>query len=102
MGYLGQILHTYVIQYCVATGMQNSDEGLPSIILARRGILVKMLILNSWTAWYIFIKFCILIHLNNIETQVCKTAIRPMSRIFYLVKPSHGFTYLCLYNVKMY
>ena len=33
-GILDQILHTYLFQYCPATGMQNSDEGLPSIILA--------------------------------------------------------------------
>ena len=45
MGYLDQILHTYFLKtYCPATGMQNVDEGLPSIILACRGILVKMLI----------------------------------------------------------
>ena len=31
---------------------------------------------NSWTAWYILIKFCILIHFNIIITQVFKTLTR--------------------------
>ena len=34
----------YFILYCLATGMQNGDEGLPSINLAGQGLLVKMLI----------------------------------------------------------
>ena len=32
------------ILYCPATGMQNGAEGLPSIILAGRGLLVRMII----------------------------------------------------------
>ena len=44
MGYLDQILRTYLFWYCPATDVQNDDEGLPSIILAGRGLLVKMLI----------------------------------------------------------
>ena len=34
----------YLFQHCPATGMQNSNEALPSIILAGRGISLKMLI----------------------------------------------------------
>ena len=44
MVYLDQILYTYLFKHCTATGMQNDDETLPSIILASSGILVKMLI----------------------------------------------------------
>ena len=43
MGYLDQILHTYLFLYCPAIGMNiNGGEGLLSIILGGRGILVKM------------------------------------------------------------
>ena len=44
MGYLDQILHSYLFSYCQATGMQNGGEGLLSIILAAWGLLVKILI----------------------------------------------------------
>ena len=44
MVYLDQLLHTYLFLHCPATGMQNSDEALPSIILAGQGLLLKMLI----------------------------------------------------------
>ena len=44
MGYLDQILHTYLFCYGIAIDLQNGGEGLSSIILAGRGILVKMLI----------------------------------------------------------
>ena len=37
-------IHTS-FKYSPAIGMQNGDEGLPSIISVGRGILVKMLIL---------------------------------------------------------
>ena len=43
MGYLDQILHTYLFEYFPATGMQNGGESLPSIILASRVILVNTL-----------------------------------------------------------
>ena len=42
MVYLDQSLHTYVLSDCLATGMQNGDEALPSSILACRGNLVKV------------------------------------------------------------
>ena len=54
--------------------MHNGGEGLPSINLTGRGLLVKMHIVLD--AWNIIIKFCILIHFNIIKTQVCKTVIR--------------------------
>ena len=38
MVYLDQILHTYLFQNCPATGMQNGDEVLPSIILTDGGL----------------------------------------------------------------
>ena len=47
--------------------MQNRDEGLPSIILAGRGILVKMLI--NLEPHGIFDQICILIHAIIIETK---------------------------------
>ena len=42
MEYSDQILHTYLFQYCTATGMQNGGEYLPSIILSGCGLLVKL------------------------------------------------------------
>ena len=54
--------------------MQDDREGLPGIILAGKGLLVKKHY-NSWTEWYILIKFCILIHFNIIDTHVWKTVI---------------------------
>ena len=63
--------------------MQNDDKRLPSIFIAGQGILVKMLItLVPHDTVYIIIKFCILIHFNIIETQVCKTVIRPCQENF--------------------
>ena len=53
--------------------MRNGDKGLLSIILAGQGLSVKMLITLER---HILIKFCVLIHVNIIETHVCKTAIR--------------------------
>ena len=44
MAYLVQILYTYVFEHCPATGMNKDDKASPSIILAGRAILVKMLI----------------------------------------------------------
>ena len=44
MEYLDQISHIYLFQYFPGTGMQNVDKGLPSITLAGRCLLVKMLI----------------------------------------------------------
>ena len=41
---ISQTVYTYVFEHCPATGMQKSDEASPSIILAGRAILVKMLI----------------------------------------------------------
>ena len=42
MVYLDQILHSYLLEHCPATCMQNGDEALSLIILAGRGILVKV------------------------------------------------------------
>ena len=44
MVYLVQILYTYVISHCPATGMKKGDKASPSIILAGQALLVKMLI----------------------------------------------------------
>ena len=44
MEYLVKILYTYVFYHPSATGMQKGDEASPSIILAGRALLVKMLI----------------------------------------------------------
>ena len=42
--YLVQNLYTHVFLHGPANGMQRSDEASPSIILAGRALLVKMLI----------------------------------------------------------
>ena len=42
--------------------MENGDEALPSIILAGRGLLIKMLITLEQHHNYNLIKLCILIH----------------------------------------
>ena len=44
MVYFDQSLGFYLFYYCPTTGMSNSDEASPSIILAGRALLVKMLI----------------------------------------------------------
>ena len=44
MVYLDGFLHNYTIKYFPVTGMQNGDKASPSIILAGRGLLVKILI----------------------------------------------------------
>ena len=36
-------LHTYLFEYCPATGMQNVVKGMPRLILADQGLSVKML-----------------------------------------------------------
>ena len=45
MVYLVQILYTYVLKSCPATGIITGEEASPSIILASRALLVKMLII---------------------------------------------------------
>ena len=45
MLYFDQILHTYLFQHCPASGMQNGDEALPSVILAGLGLIDKYLII---------------------------------------------------------
>ena len=50
--------------------MQNGGEGLPSIILAGRGILVKMLITLD-----VLIKVCILMHYRDTAMQNDDTAL---------------------------
>ena len=44
MVYLVQMLYTSVFEHCQATGLKKCDEASPSIILAGRALLVKMLI----------------------------------------------------------
>ena len=44
MVYLVQILYTYMYFIIVHTGMKKGNEASPSIILAGRALLVKMLI----------------------------------------------------------
>ena len=61
MVYLDQTLQTYKLLHCPATDMQNGDEASSSIIvLAGRGLLVKMLIILETHG--ILTKFCKLIH----------------------------------------
>ena len=53
MVYLDQIVYTYFLYHCPATGMQIDDEALPNIISAGRGLLVKMLIImNRMVCFY--------------------------------------------------
>ena len=69
--HFNHILHSCLFQHGPVTGLQNG--ALLSIILAGRGLLVKIIItLES----YILIKFCILIHFNIVATLVCKTVTR--------------------------
>ena len=44
MVYLIQILHIYIFLNCPATNIKKGDDASPSIILAGRALLVKMLI----------------------------------------------------------
>ena len=44
LGMFSSNLHAYLFYHSPATGMQNGDEALFSIILAGRGLIVKMLI----------------------------------------------------------
>ena len=44
MGYLDQILHLFILILYSHSVLQNGGEGLPSIIFASQGLLVKMLI----------------------------------------------------------
>ena len=69
MVYLNQILHTYLFLLCSDTGMQNDDESLPRIILACRGLLMKIL-LKSLTAWYILIHYAFL-HILTLSRHWC-------------------------------
>ena len=71
--YLDQNLQIDLLEHCQVTGMKNGDKALPSIILARRGLLVKMIIILEPHHDYILIKFCILKHFKIVETLVCKT-----------------------------
>ena len=54
--------------------MQNGDEVSPSIILADRALLVKMLI-TLYRMVY-FVQICILMYLNIAQPLVCKTMTR--------------------------
>ena len=79
------------------TGIQYGDKGLPSIILVGQCLLVKMRLITLESQ----IQFCILIHFNVIETQVCKTMIR-LCQEFLVTNTSHQFANLCLDNLKIY
>ena len=65
--YVSKFAYLFILILSSHSGMQNSDKGLSSINFADQGILVKLLI-NLET---LGIKFCVLIHFNIIETQVC-------------------------------
>ena len=67
-GILDKILHTYLLQYCPATGMHIGDNVMLSIILGGQGLLVKMLITLDPRGIFL-IKFCILIHFNIIRKE---------------------------------
>ena len=56
MVYVDQILHIYLLKHCQSTDMQNGDAALQSIILAGRGILVKILITLEILRTYTFLK----------------------------------------------
>ena len=75
MVYLVQILYSNVFQHCPATVMKKSDEASPSIILAGRAPLVKMLITLGLDAIFFF-KFCIIMYFNIVQPLVCKTVRR--------------------------
>ena len=60
--------------FCPNTGMQNGDKASPMTSFAVQALLVKKG-QNFWTAWYILIKFCMLMYFN-IKPLVCKTVTR--------------------------
>ena len=62
--------------------MQNGGEGLPNIVLACRGILVKVLITLEPHCLFYSNFVILLIHINIIKTQVCKTVIRLCQKFF--------------------
>ena len=66
--------------------LAKGDEASPSIILAGRTPLVKNAH-NSWTAWYILFKFCILMYFNIAKSLVCKTVTRLHRASFWPVEP---------------
>ena len=62
MVYFVQILYTYVLQHCTATGMKKGDEASPSIILASQALLIKMFITLELRGKFCsnFVYYCIL------------------------------------------
>ena len=90
MGYLGQIFAYLFISLLSSNWYAKQRRGFAEHHFGQdmyfsENAYIKLL--DSMV--YFFVKFCILIHFNIIETQVCKTAISPLSRIFYLARPSH-------------
>ena len=79
MEYFDNILHKYACQHGQTTGMCDSpfliNAALPSIILAGRGQLEKMLITLE-PHGLLASKFCMFINYSNIfQPLVCKTVI---------------------------
>ena len=65
--------------------MRNGDKASPSINLAGQALLVKKG-QNSWTAWYIRIKLCMLMYFNILQRLVCKTVTRLNRATFWQVE----------------
>ena len=54
------LLHAAVFKHCPTAGMRNGDEASPRINLA--GKVCSENAQNSWTAWWILLKFCMLLY----------------------------------------
>ena len=65
--------------------MQNGNEGLPSIILVGRGLLVKMLIILNRMVYVT--KICILIRFNIFKTQVMQMVTNLRQDNFLFINP---------------
>ena len=64
--------------------MQTGDEASPSIILAGRALLMKMLI--TLELCYILFKFCILLCFNIVQSLVWETVTRLQRASIWPVK----------------
>ena len=65
--------------------MHNNDEASPSIILAGRALLAKMLVTLERRGLF-GLNFCILAYFNIVHPLVCKTVMRLHRASFWPVE----------------
>ena len=95
MVYFDQILHTKTCQHYLTTGTCNSFFAEHQF---SRLLPVSENAHNSWTAWYIWSKFCILTYFNIVQSLVCKIVTSLCQELFWLLvkmliilEPQHIF-----------